>query len=214
MASTRSRMSAWRLFETTGEIGLNKQFTSAVYPPPAAKYNEVRSLPGVKKVFFSRPPRLLLDSSAQSDHAGLQGFTAFRYSDGVHQSAAGVPVDSVPRQHLLFSHVAHQVPAGSGQTYLTGIALLNPFGTTIDYTMEVFDGSGHLVAQRSDVLAPHQKVAKILSYPQAGAGFFTQTLALSRGHDEVVTSYGVLGFELFFTQDLSLLASVPAQIEN
>jgi len=151
---------------------------------------------------------------AQSDQAGLQGFTAFSYSDGIHQSAAAVPVDSVPRQHLLFSHVAHQVPAGAGQNYLTGVALLNPFGTTIDYTMEVFDGSGNLVAQKSDVLAPHQKVAKILSYPPAGAGFFTQTLPLSKGHIEVLTSYGVLGFELFFTEDLSQLASVPAQIGN
>jgi parallel beta-helix repeat protein len=151
---------------------------------------------------------------AESDQAGVQGFTAFSYNDGIHQSAAAVPVDSVPRQHLLFSHVAHQVPAGSGESYLTGVALLNPFGTTIDYTMQVFDGSGNLVAQMSDVLAPHQKVAKILSHPQAGAGFFTQSLPLSSGHIEVLTSYGLLGFELFFTQDLSLLASVPAQIGN
>jgi parallel beta-helix repeat protein len=151
---------------------------------------------------------------AQSDQAGVQGFTAFAYNDGIHQSAAAVPVDSVPRQHLLFSHVAHQAPAGSGETYLTGVAILNPFGTTIDYTIQVFDGSGNLVAQKSDVLAPHQKVAKILSHPQAGAGFFTQAMPLSNGHIEVLTSYGVLGFELFFTQDLSQIASVPAQIAN
>jgi parallel beta-helix repeat protein len=151
---------------------------------------------------------------AESDQAGVQGFTAFSYNDGIHQSAAAVPVDAVPRQHLLFSHVAHQVPAGSGESYLTGVALLNPFGTTIDYTIKVFDGSGNLVAQKSDVLAPHQKVAKILSHPQAGAGFFTQALPLSSGHIEVQTSYGLLGFELFFTQDLSQLASVPAQIGN
>ncbi len=151
---------------------------------------------------------------AQSDQAGVQGFTAYNYDDGIHKSSVAAPVDSVPRKHLLFSHIAHQVPAGSGGTYQTGIALLNPFGTTIDYTMQVFDGSGNLVAQKSDHIGPHQKVAKILSHPVAGAGFFTQPLPLSSGHIEVTTSYGLLGFELFFTEDLSQLASVPAQIGN
>lgn len=151
---------------------------------------------------------------AQSDQPGIMGFTNFTYNDGTHISTAAVPADSLPRQHLLFSHVAHQVPSGSGVPYQTGIALLNPFGTALAYTISVFDGTGNLLAQASNTLGPHQKIAKILSHPVAGAGFFTQSLSLGSGHVEVLTDYGLLGFELFFTEDYSQLASVPAQIGN
>lgn len=148
---------------------------------------------------------------ALSDAAGVQGFSAFRYQDGMNRSAAAVPADSVPRQQLLFSHVAHQVPAGQGGTYQTGVALLNPSGTTVGFTLRVFDGAGVLVAEKTDSLGPRQKVSKLLSHPQAGAGFFTQPLSLGSGHIEVSSEYGLLGFELFFTEDLSQLAGVPAQ---
>jgi len=151
---------------------------------------------------------------AESDQSGIQGFVSFRFDDGTHKSAAAVPVGSVPRQHLLFSQVAHQVPAGGGGTYQTGVALLNPFGVPVEYTIRVYDSSGNVVAERKDTLGSRQKVAKFLSHPVAGAGFFTQSLPLSGGHIEVLTDYGLMGFELFFTEDLSQLVSVPAQIAN
>jgi hypothetical protein len=56
-----------------------------------------------------------------------------------------------------------------------------------------------------------KKIAKILSHPVAGAGFFTQPMSLGSGHVEVTSEYGLIGFELFFTEDLSQLASIPAQ---
>lgn len=118
------------------------------------------------------------------------------------------------QRNLLFSHVAHGINAGTGVPYQTGIALVNPFGAPVGCTISVFDGYGALVAQSNDTLAPHQKVAKILSHPVAGAGFFTQPLTLGSGHVEVVSDYGLLDFELFFTEDLSQLASVPAQNGN
>ena len=75
----------------------------------------------------------------------------------------------------------------------------------------VFDVSGTKIAEMSDVLGPGQKVAKYLSHASPGAGFFTQPMALGNGHVEVKTDYGLLGFELFFTESFSQLASVPAQ---
>jgi minor extracellular serine protease Vpr len=148
---------------------------------------------------------------AQSDQAGIMGFTDFSYSDGVAASDATIPADSAPSRRLLFSHIANGVPAGSGVPYLTGIALLNPFGTAVKYTMSVYDGEGTLKAQATQTIGPRQKVAKILSYPAEGVGFFTQDLALANGHIEVTTDYGLMGLELFFTEDVSQLASVPAQ---
>jgi len=151
---------------------------------------------------------------AQCSQGGMVGFTAFRYDDGLVQSAAAVPVNSMPRQKLLFSHIAHQVAAGSGGTYQTGIAILNPYGVGITFKMSVFDGTGNKVAEQDFGLGPYEKVAKILSHTAVGAGFFTQPLPLASGHIEVTSDYGLLGFELFFTEDYSQLASVPAQAIN
>jgi len=151
---------------------------------------------------------------AQSDQAGVQGYTAYTYNDGIHRSAAATLVDSAPRRRLLFSHVANQIPAESGGDYLTGIALLNTFGTSIDYTMTLYDGYGNLVAQKTDTLAPRQKISKLLSYSAPGSAFFTGSTPLSNGHVEVTSSYGLVGYETFFNEDLSQIASVPAQIGN
>ncbi len=151
---------------------------------------------------------------AESDQSGIQGFASYRFDDGTHQSAAAVPFDSVLRQRLLFSHVVHQVPASGGGTYQTGVALLNPFGVPVEYTIRVYDSPGNVVAERKDILGPRQKVAKILSHPVAGAGFFTQSLPLSSGHIEVLTDYGLMGLEVFFTEDLSQLVIVRAQSAN
>jgi minor extracellular serine protease Vpr len=143
---------------------------------------------------------------AQGDRPGLMGFTDYTFSDGIHNPEAIIPADSVPRNKLIFSHIAQGVNG-----YETGIALLNPFGTEVPYIISVYDGTGKLVGQAVSIIGPHQKVAKILSYPDAGAGFFTQNMILGNGHVEVTTDYGLTGLELFFTADLSQLASVPAQ---
>jgi len=148
---------------------------------------------------------------AQSDQAGILGFTDFSYSDGIAASDATIPADSAPSRRLLFSHIANGVPAGTGVPYLTGIALLNPFGMAVEYTMSVYDGEGTLKAQATQTIGPRQKVAKILSHPDQGVGFFTQGLTLGNGHIEVTTDCGLMGLELFFTEDVSQLASVPAQ---
>jgi hypothetical protein len=148
---------------------------------------------------------------AQSDQAGIMGFTDFSYSDGVANSDATIPADSIPSRRLLFSHIAHGVPAGSGVPYLTGIALLNPFGTSVGYTISVYNGAGTLVAQAQKTIGPHEKVAKILGYSEPGIGFFDQDLLLGNGHVEVTSDYGLMGLELFFTEDVSQMASVPAQ---
>jgi minor extracellular serine protease Vpr len=150
----------------------------------------------------------------EGDKAGITGFSQFNYDYGGVQASAAVPTQSIPRQKLFFSHIAHQVPAVTGGNYLTGIALLNPFGTRISYTLRVFDGAGTQVAEMTDTIAPHAKVSKLLSFPTAGAGYFTQPMPLSSGHIEVTTDYQLLGFELFFTEGLTQLVAVMAQFSN
>jgi hypothetical protein len=151
---------------------------------------------------------------AQSDQPGLTGFTEFCYDNGTRSANAAVPADSVPHSHLAFSHVANEVAAGGGQTYRTGIALLNPLGKTASYTISVFDGAGNALATNNFTLGPRSKVAKMLSYPSAGVGFFAQAIILSGGHIEVTSDSPLLGFELFFTDNLAQIAAVPAQVIN
>ncbi|HYK90536.1 MAG TPA: right-handed parallel beta-helix repeat-containing protein, partial [Acidobacteriota bacterium] len=148
---------------------------------------------------------------AEGDSGGLVGFTGFRYDDGRVRSAAAVPANSVPKKRLLFSHIAHQTAAGSGGTYQTGIALLNPFALGVQYTIRVFDGTGVKIAEKTERIGPGERISRMLSHPVVGAGYFTQPMPLSTGHIEVSSDYGLLGFELFFTEDFSQLASVPAQ---
>jgi subtilisin family serine protease len=155
-----------------------------------------------------------------SDQPGITGFSAFNYASGNISSVSAVPSQSVPQPMLIFSHIANQWPSGTpGDNYLTGIALLNPYGTQVGYLMKVFDGSGNEVAEKTDTLGPYQKVSRLLSWPTPGAGFFTQSIQLGSGHIEVTAldpttgaaGYQLLGFEMFFTTSLSQLAAVMAQ---
>ena len=80
--------------------------------------------------------------------------------------------------------------------------------------MRVFNGAGTEVAGLTGALGPRAKISRLLSWPAAGAGFFTQPLVLSGGHIEVTSDYDLLGFELFFTDSLTQLAAVMAQIPD
>jgi minor extracellular serine protease Vpr len=147
---------------------------------------------------------------AQSDQPGIVGFVDFSFNTGVHVSDVALLADSLPLQKLIFAHVAN----GSSSTYTTGVALLNPFGTTVSYTISVYDSTGNLKAQSSSTLQPHQKVSKLLTSSDLNTGFFTQPIELTGGHIEVTTDYGLLGESIFFKADLTQLASVPAQSGN
>ena len=149
-----------------------------------------------------------------STQPGIMGFTNFSYTNGDRRADAFIPADSSPTRRLLFSHIAHGVSAGTGVPYQTGIALLNPFGTEVGFTISVYDGAGNLVARDNQTIRAHEKVAKILTHPVEGVAFFTQDLVLGNGHVEITTDCGLIGLELFFTEDVSQMAGVPAQISN
>jgi len=70
------------------------------------------------------------------------------------------------------------------------------------------------VGRDSQTVRAHEKLAKILTYPVEGVAFFTQDLVLGNGHVEVTTDYGLIGAEFFFTEDVSQMSSVPAQISK
>jgi hypothetical protein len=140
------------------------------------------------------------------------GYTGFEINNGTTSSDATVPANSIPSQRLFFSQIANEIPAGTGVTERTGVALLNPLGVAVAYQIAVYDKNGNVVAQANNTLGPHEKVAKYLAWPGVpDSSFFTQDLTMSNGHIEVTSEYGLIGLELFFTDDFSQIASVPAQ---
>jgi len=149
---------------------------------------------------------------AQSDQPGIMGYVDFSFNNVPlnHISDVALPADSLPLQHLIFAHFAN----GGGTPYTTGIALLNPFGTTVSFTISVYNDAGVLIAQNSGALSPHQKVSKLLAGSDLNSAFFAQSIEMAKGHIEVTTDYGLLGECVFFTADATQMASVPAQSGN
>ena len=154
---------------------------------------------------------------AQGDQPGIMGYTDFTYynSGGSPIADATVPADSVPSNTLFFSQIVNHEPSssGTGAFFWTGIALVNPFGTQVPYTMTVYDQSGNFVTSGNFTLGPHQKVSEILSYPGISGVFFAQDLQLPSGYVKVSSDYGLIGVTIFYTDDLSQMASVPAQTQ-
>lgn len=156
---------------------------------------------------------------AQGDQPGLMGYTDFTYSNGSHSADASLPADSVPSTGFFFSQIANGVASNTGAKFWTGIALVNPYGTQVPYTMTVYDPSGNTIATGSYTLGPHQKVSKVLCYTDdsdLNSVFFAPNstlLNLLHGYVEVSSSYGIIGLAIYYTEDLSQMASVPAQTQ-
>jgi len=156
---------------------------------------------------------------AQGDQPGLMGYTDFTYSNGSHSADASLPADSVPSTGFFFSQIANGVASNTGAKFWTGIALVNPYGTQVPYTMTVYDPSGNIIATGNYTLGPHQKVSEVLCYPgdsDLNSVFFAPNptlLNLLHGYVEVSSSYGIIGLAIYYTEDLSQMASVPAQTQ-
>jgi len=182
----------------------------AVTEPGGQFLESIAALFGISEEGDLRTGYLVVHST----QPGIMGFTNYSYTKGDRRAEAFMPANSSPTRRLFFSHVAHGVSAGTGVPYQTGIALLNPFGTDVGFTISVYDGAGNLVGRDSQTVRAHEKLAKILTYPVEGVAFFTQDLVLGNGHVEVTTDYGLIGAEFFFTEDVSQMSSVPAQISK
>jgi hypothetical protein len=140
----------------------------------------------------------------QSNVSGLVGFTKFDYANG--RAVAAVPTDTVPRRNLVFSHLAYNVPSGSGALYNTGVALVNPSNEAAIYTLRVCDNRGNTIAFTRRGLDPRAKEALLIDE------FIPKSLpAMAGGYIVVRSEAPLYGFELFFTDRVDQLASVPAQ---
>ncbi|MGI8785543.1 MAG: M64 family metallopeptidase [Acidobacteriota bacterium] len=139
---------------------------------------------------------------------GVAGLTEFSLGKDAAISAG----ERTARNTLTFSHLANDVPAGGGRTFLTGLTLVNPSELPAQYTITVFSKAGKVIAERRMSLGGKQKISALLSGdPSTGGAFFPNPLSAGSGYIIVKSDQPLFGFELFFTDDVTLLAAVPAQ---
>jgi hypothetical protein len=130
----------------------------------------------------------------------LTGFAA--YADTVGGGLSGVPA-TTSRTRLFFSHIADGAPQ-----WQTGLALLNATTSTATVSVYAVNPSGTLIGGASTVssarftLEPGKRVAKVIH------DLIPQTLGVNGGFVFISSDVEVDGIELFYTQDLKVLANV------
>ncbi len=134
---------------------------------------------------------------AESDFTGLVGSVEVQLFSG--RAMTAVPMLDTPQQRIVFSHVAE----GSG--FSTGVALLHPGGEPANLTLSLHQSDGQLVGQIDLALAPGEQLSRLLR------DLFGALPVLERGYILVSSDQPIFGLELFFTNDLEVLAAVPAQ---
>lgn len=146
--------------------------------------------------------------SAPGGLSGIAGLTHFMFK---HESAAVSPGERTPRTTLTFSHIANDIAAARGKTFLTGLTLVNPTETAAELKVTVYDKNGAALVERPIRLGARHKISRLLSGDPTAGAFFSSPLSANSGYIVVTSDQPLFGFELFFTDDLSLMAAVPAQ---
>lgn len=157
--------------------------------------------------FAGRTPTGYLKISAPAAVQNLCIAGIYRFGQG---AAAAAPAITSGKTDLLFGHVAHNVPSGSGVHYLTGLALLNPTGQAAAAQINLHESAGAAALSGSLTLRPGQKVARLLSGP-ADAYFGQRTLQQGGGYLRIRSDVPLIALELFFTADLSQMSNVAPQ---
>ncbi|MBI1748044.1 MAG: hypothetical protein HYR55_15865 [Acidobacteria bacterium] len=119
-------------------------------------------------------------------------------------------ISSLPMTYGLATDIVFsQVAEGSagGQSYITGIAILNPNVYDAAITLRVFSAEGRLVGSFDFTLTAGGRVSKLLRE------FVPAALGQLGGYVRLTASGGVTAFELFATTTpAQFLASVPGQV--
>ncbi len=129
--------------------------------------------------------------------SGLNGYLEFRTTDGVLLSA--VTAQGQGYSDLWFSQVAE------GAGYYTGLAFLNANNESALVTVDTLDHDGRHVASTALLLRPGERLSRLLRELSPA------TANQLGGSVHVTASHPVLALQVFGTDSLSVLASVPAQ---
>ena len=171
----------------------------------------VRSIEAKGKIFVAEQDFFLPDPELSlltqgyveisSDGPKLAGSVVFGDPDRSRFSSS-LPLISGLETGLVFGQVA------SNDTYFMGLALLNPQGSNVSVTVEIFDKDGQQIRSVTFEIGPLRRISKLLTeYFEDLVG-----IDLSSGYIRITAEEPIAGFALFGTHDLSVLSAVPAQI--
>lgn len=93
----------------------------------------------------------------------------------------------------------------SDATYYTGIAVVNPQGSSINIEIDIFQSNGSSAAPPYTVTIPPRQRSVILS------DLFPDLANQSTGYIQITGSQAFASFVLFGTRNLTALSAVPAQ---
>ncbi len=135
-----------------------------------------------------------------SDGARLAGSVTFGNS-GEQNFSSALPLVGDLRDKVVFSHVA------SNKTYFTGIALLNPGGTSAAATIDLYRSDGVREATVMATVPAGSRKCKLLTE------LFPTLVGKDRtsGYVRINSNVPLACFALFGTTDLSVLSAIPAQ---
>lgn len=134
----------------------------------------------------------------ESDRSGFLANAEIQAFNGKAMTA--ISGHSAPANQFLFAHVAE----GFGLS--TGLALVNPGSENAVVQISVFNPDGVQVASRKLVLESGHREARLLKE------WFTDLPQLLGGYIKISSTQKIVGLELFFADNLELMASVPPQL--
>jgi hypothetical protein len=178
--------------------------TMTLYPDDGAAIEVTRSVSANGALrepvsnLFNLASRFLTGWVRVTGTAPITGFAA--YADGAAGSLAVVPAGT-PQPNLFFSHIA----AGPPQ-WQTGLALLNAGDIPANVEIFAVHPSGSLIGSRVITIDAGKKIAKVIHE------LIPETRGVNGGYVYVRSTNGVglSGIELFYTEDLKVLANVAA----
>jgi len=139
----------------------------------------------------------------ESDGAGVIGDIIFAEGDTL-EYAMSLPLQDKLFQEAVFNHIAN-LP-----TVFTGFAFFNPGAETATVLIEAIGTNGQVVAEKTLILDPGERIARILTDPDIWPGFPTQ----SGGYIRIQSDQPIAGQQLFGDRALRYMAAIPPTTRN
>ena len=139
----------------------------------------------------------------ETSGSGLTGDIIFADGDTL-EYAMSLPLQDKLFQEAVFNHISN-LP-----TVFTGFAFYNPGEETATVQIEAFGTDGSLVAEKTLVLDPGERIARTLNDPDIWPAFPVQ----SGGYIKIQSDQPIAGQQLFGDRSLRYMAARPAHYQG
>ena len=134
----------------------------------------------------------------EADGNGIIGDIIFANGDTL-EYAMSLPLQERLFTEAVFNHIAN-LP-----TVFTGFAFFNPGVETAEVTIEAIGTDGKVVAEKTLILGPGERIARTLTDPDMWPDFPPQ----SGGYIKIQSNQSIAGQQLFGDKSLQYMAAIP-----